>query len=873
MLEQELGRGGAGAVYRARAQDGTPVALKLVLRDLERPTARERFLREAAVGRELEHSGVVRYLGSGVAQGIGYIVMELIEGARTIDAYADEAGLEVEGRVRLLVQVIDAIQAAHDAGLIHRDLKPDNVLVARSGQAKVVDFGLARHLDRERLTQSGATMGTLHFMAPEQVKGETAHATAATDVYALGALLYHLLSGDPPARGDTAMELMRSVLEDEPAPLPPAARRYEGPIRMALAKEPADRYSSAAAFARDLLAASSGSRTTTASAVEYERLARRRRRVGVGGFVLVLALGSLALTLRGPSAGELEAELSALGVELEAQRTRSRPLPGDRQAIAALTSRWARIAPHLGATQLSLGRQLEELSQLAELASGEPVKAPTPSEDPVGLAVRGALATLDPRGDPRVAAEDLARALRRGVRRPDLERWRAQALTRAGLDARSALEVRRHLERWRAAGGSWGPLELELLAQAALVGDDLEAAAQALGEHPEPPPVLVWRLGLRRIAARIPEQPDEVRAELERLPPGPPPGATQDACRATSRRAYEACEQLLRLEAPLERMTLWLEVAARLDPLHEPLPPVLRGELLGMIGGVLRRVPIDLCRALSELVPNDVEVQSAISVYARQQRRSDQKKLLWSMRRAIRLETDPEKRQRHEVALAYLLSDHDDLDRETEEELRQLFATLIPATAGAPKAALLSARARFELVRGRLGPAEVDLQAAFAADEGFETAHSVAVRLREIQGRPQPLMQAASNYYRLSLSNQGRREEIAILCWKNAAGDLPGARAALTLFLGHQPRAGGWWVRLALLSARAGDFVACAEQLARGAEGLAGSTQGEEVTSLAPRAEELSSQLAEAGTRPAALAGLEGLVAELEERRGSHHHP
>ena len=167
MLEQELGRGGAGAVYRARAQDGTPVALKLVLRDLERPTARERFLREAAVGRELEHSGVVRYLGSGVAQGIGYIVMELIEGARTIDAYADEAGLEVEGRVRLLVQVIDAIQAAHDAGLIHRDLKPDNVLVARSGQAKVVDFGLARHLDRERLTQSGATMGTLHFMAPE----------------------------------------------------------------------------------------------------------------------------------------------------------------------------------------------------------------------------------------------------------------------------------------------------------------------------------------------------------------------------------------------------------------------------------------------------------------------------------------------------------------------------------------------------------------------------------------------------------------------------------------------------------------------------------------------------------------------------------
>ena len=101
---------------------------------------------------------------------------------------------------------------------------------------------------------------------------------------------------------------------------------------------------------------------------------------------------------------------------------------------------------------------------------------------------------------------------------------------------------------------------------------------RALGQLADPPVELSWRLGLRQIEARTPEQPEEVRAALKRLPEGPPPASTRERCRAVSGRAYAACEQVVRLEAPIERMTLWLEVVARLVPLHEPPPPVLRQE-------------------------------------------------------------------------------------------------------------------------------------------------------------------------------------------------------------------------------------------------------------------------------------------------------
>jgi tetratricopeptide (TPR) repeat protein len=189
---------------------------------------------------------------------MAYLAMEFVEGGRPLEAYVRERALDAAGRVALVVQVCDALEAAHDVGVIHRDLKPDNLLVTPDGQVKVVDLGLARESDASDLTQSGDVLGTVNYMAPEQVKGQAKRADARTDVFALGTILFELIAGELPFRGNSVAEILRAILLKPPPDLrqlapraPPGLHRV---VERALAKAPADRYAQVADMRHDLIA-------------------------------------------------------------------------------------------------------------------------------------------------------------------------------------------------------------------------------------------------------------------------------------------------------------------------------------------------------------------------------------------------------------------------------------------------------------------------------------------------------------------------------------------------------------------------------------------------------------------------------------------
>jgi hypothetical protein len=257
-VEAVLGTGGMGVVFRARhLRLNRIVALKMALAGAYAgPHERERFQREAEAVAVLRHPNVVQIHDVGDADGRPYFTMEYVDGGSLAQKLAGKPQPARESAA-LVATLAAAIQAAHESGVVHRDLKPANVLLTADGTPKVSDFGLARRLGGEAgLTHSGAAVGTPSYMAPEQARGQAAAVGPAADVYALGAILYELLTGRPPFRAETAVETVVQVIYQDP--VPPSQlnatvpRDLETVCLKCLHKEPERRYVSAAALAEDL---------------------------------------------------------------------------------------------------------------------------------------------------------------------------------------------------------------------------------------------------------------------------------------------------------------------------------------------------------------------------------------------------------------------------------------------------------------------------------------------------------------------------------------------------------------------------------------------------------------------------------------------
>jgi len=313
-----LGRGGMGLVFEARQdRPRRTVALKLLRPELADAGMRRRFEVEAELLGALKHEGIARIFEAGTVETeLGpqsFLAMERIEG-RSLLEYAASAELSVQDRVRLVLRVCAAVQHAHERGVIHRDLKPGNVLVESSGQPKVLDFGVARamnaDLDVESVyTQAGQLIGTVAYMSPEQARGDSERLNVRTDVYSLGVILYQLLAGrlPLPVSEKSLPEAIRILSEDAPTPLVHVAPRI--PIDLAtiagkaIERESERRYESVAALGEDLrrFLANEPIRARPPSALYQLRKFGRRNRVLVGGVtsVFVLLVIGVILTATG----------------------------------------------------------------------------------------------------------------------------------------------------------------------------------------------------------------------------------------------------------------------------------------------------------------------------------------------------------------------------------------------------------------------------------------------------------------------------------------------------------------------------------------------------------------------------------------------
>jgi predicted Ser/Thr protein kinase len=256
-IESVVGSGAMGVVYRAtNEKTGRIAAVKVVSTEFAQGgKIRDRFEREAEILQQFRHANIVRFLAVGRFRGTSYLAMEFVDGSTLEKSILDRGSLPWLEVVDLGIQICDALQYAHQHGVVHRDLKPSNLMISADGKVKLTDFGIAKDLDATALTGTGRTLGTAAYMAPEQIRG-TPPVSHKTDLYALGVVLYQLLVGKPPFEGSTPVVLMHSHL-NEPAPRP-SARIHEIPkvldelVVTLMAKAPADRPWDAAAVGMKL---------------------------------------------------------------------------------------------------------------------------------------------------------------------------------------------------------------------------------------------------------------------------------------------------------------------------------------------------------------------------------------------------------------------------------------------------------------------------------------------------------------------------------------------------------------------------------------------------------------------------------------------
>jgi eukaryotic-like serine/threonine-protein kinase len=258
-IERELGAGGMATVYLAHdVRHDRKVALKVLRPELSAILGGERFLAEIKTTANLQHPHILSLFDSGEADGLVYYVMPFVEGESLRDRLTHAKQLPIEEALRIAREVADALSYAHAHGVIHRDIKPENILL-HGGHALVADFGIALAVSRSdggtRMTETGMSLGTPHYMSPEQAMGEK-EITPAADVYALGCVLYEMLTGEPPFTGPTAQAIVAKLLTSQPEPVTTLRKtvppQVEAALETALQKLPADRFATAQAFAEAL---------------------------------------------------------------------------------------------------------------------------------------------------------------------------------------------------------------------------------------------------------------------------------------------------------------------------------------------------------------------------------------------------------------------------------------------------------------------------------------------------------------------------------------------------------------------------------------------------------------------------------------------
>ena len=367
-IERELGHGGMATVYLAEdLRHHRQVAVKVLRPELAAVIGAERFLAEIKTTANLQHPHILPLFDSGEAGGSVFYVMPFVEGESLRSRISKEHQLPVDEAIRIASEVADALEYAHGHGVVHRDIKPENILI-HGGHALVADFGIALAVSRSdggtRMTETGMSLGTPHYMSPEQAMGER-EITARSDVYALGCVLYEMLTGDPPFTGSTAQAIVARVMTETPRSLtlqrhtiPP---HVEAAVITALEKLPADRFASAAKFAEALthpeLARPADTRATMVARPGASQLGRARVVGALPWVVAGLGFGAAAWTWLRPAPVQ---PVARYRIGLEAGQALQNG-QGPRLAISPDGGRFVYVGPGEGGGQL----WLRERNQLA----------------------------------------------------------------------------------------------------------------------------------------------------------------------------------------------------------------------------------------------------------------------------------------------------------------------------------------------------------------------------------------------------------------------------------------------------------------------------------------------------------------------------
>ncbi len=247
-ITRELGQGGMGKVYQARSSRGETVALKTVLwpENMD-PRTRwevvERFQREARAARSLDHPNICQVLDIGADDDTFFIVMEFLDGQTVGDLIQFAGAVKVERAMEIIISVCEGLAYAHEQGIVHRDIKPDNIMLLRDGRAKLTDFGLASITQEASVTQTGTTLGTFFYMSPEQAKGSKLD--ARSDIFSLGATFYEMVTGRRPFLGDAPGEVIGQVLSSDPPPIENVPSHISRTVNKCLRKAPHHRFQNA----------------------------------------------------------------------------------------------------------------------------------------------------------------------------------------------------------------------------------------------------------------------------------------------------------------------------------------------------------------------------------------------------------------------------------------------------------------------------------------------------------------------------------------------------------------------------------------------------------------------------------------------------